>query len=521
MDYPLKLGSENAERGEVEVLLTALARTPRLASLMGYLTKKYLEGKVAEITEYNIAIRVFRRSEASFDASRDSIARVEAHRLRKKLREYYATDGKDHSIYISLPAGSYIPVFTRNEKRSEAAPSPGSADSLQIVSHPTGEAEGAAAPEPAYIPARPRYRLPRVYAAVAFCVLAVLASVLIRSAVHKRSAISAYAPEPLPSVRSTVATLPSQIPLRILSGYDGTPKIDSTGAYWERDRYFHGGAAFQRMNTPITRTSDTMLFEYYRTTDFSYDIPLAPGPYELHLYFVASQWEGEYLETFHVRVNGQVLMDAFDISSDAQGINIADEKVFKDVYPASDGFLHLSFSSDRSAASVNAIEILPGLPHKQHPIRIVMQRSGVTDHEGNFWHPDTYMQNGRFSDMSHKVSGTQDPELYAQERYGHFSYVIPVDARGRYTLVLHFAELFFGSEAGGIGGKGSRVFRVLCNGTTLLDNFDIYKETGGLRAVTKSFTHLRPSPQGNLNLTFEPIINYATVSAIEVIDESE
>jgi hypothetical protein len=65
------------------------------------------------------------------------------------------------------------------------------------------------------------------------------------------------------------------------------------------------------------------------------------------------------------------------------------------------------------------------------------------------------------------------------------------------------------------------VFRVLCNGNTLLDNFDIYKEAGSLHVLTKTFYHLKPSAQGKLNITFEPIQNHATVSGIEVLDESQ
>jgi hypothetical protein len=42
-----------------------------------------------------------------------------------------------------------------------------------------------------------------------------------------------------------------------------------------------------------------------------------------------------------------------------------------------------------------------------------------------------------------------------------------------------------------------------------------------LHALTKTFNHLQPSSEGKLDLTFEPIVNEATVSAIEVIDESE
>jgi hypothetical protein len=96
-----------------------------------------------------------------------------------------------------------------------------------------------------------------------------------------------------------------------------------------------------------------------------------------------------------------------------------------------------------------------------------------------------------------------------------------VDTRGRYTLVLHFAEFYFGSGAPGSGTTGSRIFKVMCNGETLLDNFDILKEAGAFHEVSKTFRHLKPSAQGKLNLAFEPIVNNATVSGIEVLDESQ
>jgi len=73
----------------------------------------------------------------------------------------------------------------------------------------------------------------------------------------------------------------------------------------------------------------------------------------------------------------------------------------------------------------------------------------------------------------------------------------------------------------GNGGAGSRVFKVICNGETLLDNFDIFKEARSLHEVTKTFHHLKPNAQGKLNLIFEPIVNNATVSGIEVLDEAQ
>jgi hypothetical protein len=129
--------------------------------------------------------------------------------------------------------------------------------------------------------------------------------------------------------------------------------------------------------------------------------------------------------------------------------------------------------------------------------------------------------NGRLSDKREETIGSPDPDLFATERYGHFTYAIPVDTRDRYTLIFHFVEFYFGPQTPGGGGVGSRLFRVMCNGQTLLDNFDIYKEAGSLHVLTKAFYHMKPSAQGKLNLTFEPLVNNATVSGIEVLDESQ
>lgn len=47
------------------------------------------------------------------------------------------------------------------------------------------------------------------------------------------------------------------------------------------------------------------------------------------------------------------------------------------------------------------------------------------------------------------------------------------------------------------------------------------REAGSGHPVTKTFYRLKPTAQGKLNLTFEPVTNYATASAIELIDESD
>jgi hypothetical protein len=88
-------------------------------------------------------------------------------------------------------------------------------------------------------------------------------------------------------------------------------------------------------------------------------------------------------------------------------------------------------------------------------------------------------------------------------------------------VTLYFSERYFGPQNPGHGGVGNRVFNVFCNGKTLLDNLDIFKEAGGAnRALTLTFHGLQPNAQGKLIIQFEPVMNYALVDAIEVADDS-
>ena len=296
---------------------------------------------------------------------------------------------------------------------------------------------------------------------------------------------------------------------------------------WAPDRYFELGDDADRPLKFLARTLDPSLFQGGRTGDFLYRIPLRPGVYELHLYFAetafgpgTSAGGGENSRVFHVVANGKRILSDFDIISDAGGPGIADERVFKDISPGSDGLLQLRFISHRAQATVSAIELVPARAHRLNPVRISAQERLFSDSRKQVWMPDRFWSGGQVGVGSAFVEGTQDPALYSKERYGNFSYAIPVDS-GRYAVTLHFAETYWGLDNPGGGGAGTRVFNVFCNGVALLRNCDIYKEAGGSRALVKTFHGLEPNAQGKLLLSFVPVRNYASIRAIEVIDESQ
>lgn len=520
---PAGVNHREAEEAEVQRVRAALSRSPLLDRLFTHLCRKYFDGNAGQLNELNIAIEVFGRS-AAFDRTQDSIARVEAHRLRKRLKQYYETEGKYHTLRIELPAGSYVPVFRRAE---EAVPDVNRAPAMPLeepkpevlVSLPAGPPAAPVLDQPR----RPRSRM-----------LWYIAGATLVAVIFGLTRIDRGRDEP-PVERSPRAAAvlpgsaiaPSEGAVRFLCGYSGSPHIGRLGELWNTDEYFQGGGSWPSRRGFIRRASDPFLFQSTRTGQFSYDIPVRPGVYELHLYFVETEYGeemggGENTRTMQINLNGATLFGAFDPLSDAGGPRIADIRVFKDVQPESDGKVHLSFLSQRGQPMVSAIELVPGVPHAQLPIRIVTQNNSYTDHTGRVWAPDNYYVGGQFFTDKPPVSGTPDPMMFTSERAGNFSYAIPVDARGTYSVKLYFAETYFGPEASGVGGAGSRLFNVVSDsGVMLLDHFDIYKEAGALRAIEKTFHGLRPNPQGKLMLRFEPVSNYASVFAIEVLDESK
>lgn len=131
---------------------------------------------------------------------------------------------------------------------------------------------------------------------------------------------------------------------------------------------------------------------------------------------------------------------------------------------------------------------------------------------------DRYYFGGRQSSDGVAVTGTEDPELFRWQRYGNFTYRFPVPP-GKYRLRLLFGETFFGPHNRGKGGPGSRIFNVYCSGTALLRNFEIFKEAGEDRGIEKVFHGIAPNAQGRIDVTFEPVLEYAIVQGIELTAE--
>lgn len=109
--------SPDAVRSERDRILASkiFSRSKRQSDFLDYVVDAALEGRQDQLKEFTLGIDVFERDD-SFDPSIDSIVRVEASRLRSKLREYYDDEGRTDAVRIDIPKGHYVPVFSRIDR---------------------------------------------------------------------------------------------------------------------------------------------------------------------------------------------------------------------------------------------------------------------------------------------------------------------------------------------------------------------------------------------------------------------
>ena len=518
------------ERAEMEAVLQSglFARAPNLESFFRYICEHHFRGKAEELKEYNIAVEALGRS-PQFDQKKDSIVRVEAHRLRKRLSEYYAGEGVDHAIQILVPRGSYAPQFQAASRASAASlpavpderTSVNSQHAIPVRIQPAPVADPQPPTKsPAPWPARSGWGRV-VWMIAGICILLAFLGLAKWKLLFGSSAALQVKGK---GTTLAVSAVPTEF--RMLAGYAGHPIFDGQGREWQPDQYYSGGQSIALSERLATQgLAGQSFFDTARTGDFHYDIPATAGVFELHLYFAETEYGignpkggGDGSRLFRLSINGHSQVDLFDVHAQAGGPNRLFIRVFKDISRAADGKLHISFSPNRGGAILNALEILPSEPGHIRPIRLVAQDHAVTDSDGQVWSADEFVVGGTMVFRRNAKFQNRDFVVYQGERYGNFTYHFPL-APGKYRLTLHFAETWFGTPSGLVSSHEHRLFDVYANGLALIRKFDVLREAGAPnKGIEKVFDGLEPNAQGELNIQFVPLANYAEVNAIEVIE---
>jgi hypothetical protein len=124
---------------------------------------------------------------------------------------------------------------------------------------------------------------------------------------------------------------------------------------------------------------------------------------------------------------------------------------------------------------------------------------------------DKYFKGGASRSTSSVVSGTTDPAAYLEERYGLFTYTIPV-SNGTYDVRLNFAETLWGAS-------GRRVFGIDVLETPALNDIsglDIYAAVGANTALVKTISGVSATAN-QIRIKTVAYIDQPVISAIELV----
>ncbi|MBI1299304.1 hypothetical protein GC175_30605 [bacterium] len=145
------------------------------------------------------------------------------------------------------------------------------------------------------------------------------------------------------------------------------------------------------------------------------------------------------------------------------------------------------------------------------PVAVALINAGGSsyqDSEGQTWVADQHFSGGSVYSESGGIANTVNDPLYQSERFGNFSYNIPL-ADGTYQVCLHFAEIYWTNP-------NQRVFDVSIEGQLVLDNYDIIVAAGAPDTAVVECIEQVSSTGGSLDISFATIVNNAKVSAIAI-----
>ncbi|WP_375379546.1 malectin domain-containing carbohydrate-binding protein [Hymenobacter volaticus] len=173
--------------------------------------------------------------------------------------------------------------------------------------------------------------------------------------------------------------------------------------------------------------------------------------------------------------------------------------------------LTVTDDSGNAASAEAVVTILPAAPTSGVARYRLHAGGGPVNTSQGLFAADQYAADGAVFSTDQPIAGTDEDALYQTERYGRFTYHLPVP-NGQYMVRLHFAEIYWRAP-------GQRVFDVAAEGTTVLQAYDIVQKVGPLTATTETFSVT--VRDGQLTLAFVPGAagtDLPKVSAIEVLE---
>jgi uncharacterized repeat protein (TIGR03806 family) len=287
----------------------------------------------------------------------------------------------------------------------------------------------------------------------------------------------------------------------------------STGGF-HADAGFSGGRVHSTTNSIVTAgiayAGPEAIYKTERWQNFNYTFGgLNPGSdYEVLLHFAEIALNGPNLRVFDVRLNGQLVLDDFDIFAQAGGFCRALVKRFV-IKADSKGLIRVTSSATKNSPKFSAFEIT-----EFRDSLLAVNSAGIAEH-GFIADTGLFTGSTSINSTTSKINLNNQPNvapmaIYQRFRRGAHTYNLTGFQPGQtYRVLLHFVERSFTSA-------NQRQFDVKINGQLKLDNLDIFAEAGGKdRALVKE-VQAAADATGKLAIQLVNQINSAQICGLEI-----
>jgi hypothetical protein len=278
----------------------------------------------------------------------------------------------------------------------------------------------------------------------------------------------------------------------------GPMYVDKNGIRFAADSCYSGGYTAKR-TSGIADTLDDVLYQSERYGDFSYTIPVTNGYYMVTLKFAEMVSTASNQRVFDILMEGREVITNLDIFASAGRLRAYDVRVPVRV---ADGSLNLNFRTDKDNAKLSAILV----EQLNDGCRWGVNAGGTryVDGTGMVYEHDVLYSAGSTAKTTAPIVGTEDSSLYQTERYGTFSYNIPIP-NGVYRVTLKFAEIAWNAP-------GKRVFGVSIEGQQEIADLDLLLKVSKYESY--DYPVMVTVNDGVLNLKFASEVNHAMLSAV-------
>lgn len=286
------------------------------------------------------------------------------------------------------------------------------------------------------------------------------------------------------------------------------------------DTYFTASSVGPVVTNPISGTFNDALYQSERISNinldpFGYAIPVpSNGTYSVSLHFAEIAFESNGQRVFDVLVEGTTVLNDYDIHAAASGANTAVVENILNV-DVNDGVLDIEFVAVTERAKISGIEVFGATSDVSIPFAVNAGGPDYTGTDFNWAEDDgTYFLEGTPFTQEVTVTGTTDEDLFKSERFANtLRFHVPGMEPGIYAIELYFAETFHTAS-------DQRVFDVAIEGTTVLDDYDIFDAAGGGDiAIVETFDDVSVT-DGILNITLTRSTGSATINAIAITSVS-